>query len=221
MNEACSHFVDSADSLDKSPTVQVLKVVKSPSTRALSDSEPTVNHVVTLHTGKGDPLCPPPKLIEVKTRDGVATLHGALYLPDASSSDDPDKPPMYPLIVSVYGGPCAQRVARQWRVTCDKRAQSLRRLGFAVLKLDGRGSARRGLEFEGWIKHCMGTVEVDDQVDGVNALAADGIIDPSRVGIYGWSVRLFRLQSCLPPHIYCLVNTRRKCVVVCRWANAF
>jgi dipeptidyl-peptidase-4 len=33
----------------------------------------------------------------------------------------------------------------------------------------------------------MGTVEVDDQVAGVRALAKPPYIDASRVGIYGWS----------------------------------
>ncbi len=33
----------------------------------------------------------------------------------------------------------------------------------------------------------MGSVEVDDQVCGVNWLVAKGLADPARVGIYGWS----------------------------------
>jgi dipeptidyl-peptidase-4 len=33
----------------------------------------------------------------------------------------------------------------------------------------------------------MGTIEVDDQVDGVKWLIEQGIADPTRVGIHGWS----------------------------------
>ena len=33
----------------------------------------------------------------------------------------------------------------------------------------------------------MGDVEVQDQVDGVRWLVAQGLADPERVGIYGWS----------------------------------
>ena len=72
-------------------------------------------------------------------------------------------------------------------MTVDMRAQYLRSLGFLVFKLDNRGSARRGLAFEGAIKHDMGNIEVQDQVDGVRWLVDQGIADPGRVGIYGWS----------------------------------
>jgi dipeptidyl-peptidase-4 len=117
----------------------------------------------------------PPELHTLQTRDG-ATLHAALYRPDKPG----------PVIVAVYGGPHAQMVQDSWLQTVDLRAQLLRENGFAVLKIDNRGSARRGLEFEGAIAEDMGNVEVQDQVDGVRWLAAQGF-DASRVGIYGWS----------------------------------
>jgi dipeptidyl-peptidase-4 len=91
------------------------------------------------------------------------------------------------LIVSVYGGPHAQRVANEWSLTVDLRAQYLARLGCAVLKLDNRGSANRGLAFEAPIGGCTGIVEVDDQVAAVRELVSRGLVDAARVGIYGWS----------------------------------
>lgn len=33
----------------------------------------------------------------------------------------------------------------------------------------------------------MGNIEVQDQVDGVQWLVSEGLADPKRVGIYGWS----------------------------------
>src|SRR5690606_22127393 len=93
----------------------------------------------------------------------------------------------FPTIVSVYGGPHAQRVVNSWGTAVDMRAQYLAQQGFLVFKLDNQGSARRGLAFEGAIKHRMGQVEVDDQVDGVRWLVQQGLCDPARVGIYGWS----------------------------------
>ena len=57
------------------------------------------------------------------------------------------------------------------------RAQYLRSQGFLVFLLDNRGSARRGLAFEGAMKHNMGHIEVDDQVDGVRWLVAQGLAD--------------------------------------------
>lgn len=120
----------------------------------------------------------PPELVTLKSRDGVE-LHGAMYRPEGSGP--------FPTIVSVYGGPHAQRVTQSWGMTVDMRAQYLADQGFLVFKLDNRGSARRGLAFEGAIKHDMGNLEVQDQVDGVNWLVDRGLADKDRVGIYGWS----------------------------------
>ncbi|MEO8538778.1 MAG: S9 family peptidase [bacterium] len=123
----------------------------------------------------------PPEFTTVEAPDGTL-LHGAIYKPRAS---EPGK--RYPVIVSVYGGPHAQRVLDEWGLTVDLRAQYLAQRGFVVFKLDNRGSANRGLEFEAALADRMGTVEVDDQVAGVKALAKLPYVDANRVGIYGWS----------------------------------
>ena len=52
-------------------------------------------------------------------------------------------------------------------MTADMTAQYLAERGFAVWKMDNRGSARRGHAFEAAIHRNMGSVEVRDQVDGV------------------------------------------------------
>ncbi|KAL3671881.1 hypothetical protein V7S43_002549 [Phytophthora oleae] len=127
-------------------------------------------------------LCEP-KIISFPTRDGKETLYGAVYPPDPKIHGDGP----YPTMVSVYGGPHVQRVGRMWAMTVDMRAQRFRDMGYAVLKVDNRGSFRRGSAFEGAIKHCMGTVEILDQQDGVQKLVNEGITIEGRVGIYGWS----------------------------------
>ncbi|MCX4239789.1 S9 family peptidase [Paraliomyxa miuraensis] len=124
----------------------------------------------------------PPELVTLTSRDGVE-LHGAIYEPPPGNGVHPP----FATIVSVYGGPHAQRVTHGWGMTVDLRAQYLASLGFVVFKLDNRGSARRGLAFEGAIKHDMGNLEVQDQEDGVRWLVERGLADPERVGIYGWS----------------------------------
>lgn len=127
-------------------------------------------------------LCEP-KIISFPTRDGKETLYGAVYIPDPKIHGDGP----YPTMVSVYGGPHVQRVGRMWVMTVDMRAQRFRDMGYAVLKVDNRGTFRRGSAFEGAIKHCMGTVEILDQQDGVQTLVKEGITIEGRVGIYGWS----------------------------------
>jgi dipeptidyl-peptidase-4 len=124
---------------------------------------------------------PIPELVTLKSRDGE-TLYGAIYRPPETYGHGP-----FPTIVSVYGGPHAQRVTNSWGLTVDMRAQYLSQLGFLVFKLDNRGSARRGLAFEGAIKHDMGNLEVQDQVDGVRWLVDQALCDPGRVGMVGWS----------------------------------
>src|SRR3979411_1012868 len=74
-----------------------------------------------------------------------------------------------------------------WAQTVDLRAQMLAQHGFVVLKVDNRGSPRRGLAFEAPIARSMGQVEVRDQVEGVRWLGTLGFADISRVGIYGGS----------------------------------
>lgn len=71
--------------------------------------------------------------------------------------------------------------------TVDLRAQALRCRGFAVLKVDNRGSSRRGVAFEAHIHRRLGTLELNDQAAAVAHLVATGVADGTRVGIYGWS----------------------------------
>lgn len=125
----------------------------------------------------------PPELLTLPAADGVTPLHAALYVPAPL-----EQARRYPLVVSVYGGPHAQRVADEWSLTVDLRAQYLAQHGFAVLKVDNRGSANRGLAFEAPVHLETGRVEIDDQVAAVHWLAANHeYIDADRVAIYGWS----------------------------------
>ena len=124
----------------------------------------------------------PPVLTEFKNRDGL-TLHGAYYAPRSSAMGV-----KAPLIVMVYGGPHLQTVANAWTLTADLTAQMLTERGFAVWKADNRGSARRGHAFEEPINRSMGSVEVNDQIDGVKFVGASWPeVDIKRVGITGGS----------------------------------
>jgi dipeptidyl-peptidase-4 len=60
--------------------------------------------------------------------------------------------------------------------------------GFIVVWLDGRGTPRRGREWERVIKHNMIDVPLEDQVAGLAALGEKyAEMDLTRVGITGWS----------------------------------
>jgi dipeptidyl-peptidase-4 len=171
-DHALRRFVDVHHNTETPPTVTL---------RALSDGATIRTMYNTTDPRIARLGLQPPELVTLQSRDGE-TLYGAIYRPPARFGAGP-----FPTIVSVYGGPHAQRVQNSWGMTVDMRAQYLRENGFLVFVLDNRGSARRGLAFESRITHDMGNLEVRDQVDGVRWLVDQGIADPERVGIYGWS----------------------------------
>lgn len=135
----------------------------------------------------------PPEFVTLPSTDGKVTLQAALYKPDPAKYG----PGPYPTVVSCYGGPHVQFVSDSWGMTVDLRAQAMRGRGYLVLKVDNRGSNRRGLHFEGALKHDMGSVEVEDQAAGVRWCVSQGLTDPKRVGIYGWSYGGYLSAMCL------------------------
>ena len=96
----------------------------------------------------------------------------------------------YPVIVSVYGGPLPP--SARGMVTASMRpwlmAQWLADQGFIVVSLDGRGTPGRGHDWERAIGKQFGSVPLEDQVAGLQALGRKyRELDLDRVGIYGWS----------------------------------
>ncbi len=182
LDHACARFVDTHDSLSQPPTITL---------RSLDDGALLATIFDERDPRVGELALDPPELVSIQSRDGV-TLHGAIFRPSARFGPGP-----HPAIIQVYGGPHAQTVTNSWSLTIAMRAQYLRSQGFLVFLLDNRGSARRGLAFEGALKHHMGGIEVDDQVDGVRWLVAQGLADAERVGIYGWSYGGYMAAICL------------------------
>lgn len=170
LSHGYDRFVDVLDSCDTPPTVTLCSTTDG--AQLLAVWSPSAARARRLGLA-------PPELVTVLAADGVTQLHGALYKPPSGGP--------FPLVVSVYGGPHVQTVTRGWAQTVDMRAQLLRSRGFAVLKLDSRGSARRGVAFEAALSRAMGSVELADQAAGVAHLVRSGVADPARVAISGWS----------------------------------
>ena len=121
-------------------------------------------------------------------RDGQV-LHYQLTRPLAMQ---PGK--RYPVIVEVYGGPGVQQVRRAWGGLFR---QYLAQQGYVVFSLDNRGAGFRGRDFEGAIHRRMGTVEVEDQVRGVDFLRTLPFVDGTRIGVWGWSYGGYMALMCM------------------------
>ena len=92
----------------------------------------------------------------------------------------------YPVFLYVYGGPHGQHVTREWRRDLPLH-QALVDQGWVVFVLDNRGTNRRGVKFESGIYHSAGSVEVEDQLAGVDWLKRQAFVDPSKIAVMGWS----------------------------------
>lgn len=109
------------------------------------------------------------------TRDGL-TLHGYLSLPPGSSGKN------LPLVIVPHGGPHGPRDywGHGWEAFIPAS-------GYAMLRVNYRGSGGYGMAFEksGFRKW---PVEMqDDLTDGVKWAIEQGIADPERICIFGWS----------------------------------
>jgi predicted acyl esterase len=65
------------------------------------------------------------------------------------------------------------------------------------LQFDNRGTFNRGAAFERALWKRMGSVEVDDQIKGVDWLVHAGITDDKRVVLHGWSYGGYMTLMCL------------------------
>lgn len=129
------------------------------------------------------------QMIALASPDGTS-LNGRLILP---AGYDPAQ--KYPALIYVYNGPHVQMVTNSWMGGGDMWMHRLANEGYAVLSVDGRGSAHRGRDFEQAIHRRLGDKEMEDQLAGVAYLKSLGFIDPARIGVYGWSYGGFMTTS--------------------------
>jgi dipeptidyl aminopeptidase/acylaminoacyl peptidase len=113
-----------------------------------------------------------------ETVDG-SEAHGIYYAP-ASEHFTCDGPP--PMVVMVHGGPTSE-VTMQF----DPAAQFLATRGYAVLKVNYRGSTGHGRAYRDALRANWGILDVEDCQTGAEAMAAQGLADRDRLVIMGGS----------------------------------
>ena len=111
-----------------------------------------------------------------------------------------DSTKKYPVVIYVYGGPHSQMVTDSWLGGGGLFLNYLAEQGYVVFTLDNRGTSNRGLAFEQAIFRNLGTVEVDDQMKGVQYLKSLAWVDTARIGINGWSYGGFMAMSMMLKH---------------------
>ena len=143
---------------------------------------------------------PSQRAFQVKADDGTV-LYGHLLLPA-----DLDETKRYPVLLYVYGGPHAQLVTDSYLGGAPLWLAALANDGYIVCRLDNRGTPNRGIEFEQAIHRQLGTVEVQDQLKGVDWLVQQSFVDPARIGVHGWSFggyMTLRLMLLAPERFAC------------------
>ncbi|MBT9394272.1 DPP IV N-terminal domain-containing protein [Hymenobacter sp. NST-14] len=122
------------------------------------------------------------KIVTIKAADGTTDLYGRLITPPGF---DPGK--QYPTVVYLYGGPHVQLVTDSWLSGSNLWMQLMAQKGYVMFTIDSRGSGNRGSAFERATFRQLGTVEMQDQLRGVDYLKSLPYVDQNRLGVHGWS----------------------------------
>ncbi len=111
-----------------------------------------------------------------QAKDGTV-VNGLLFKPSPYTAGT-----RYPTLLNIHGGPNGQD-----EHVFDFEAQWLAANGYVVLQVNYRGSSGRGSKYQKAIFADWGHLEVVDLLAGVDHVVAQGIADPDRLGIGGWS----------------------------------
>jgi dipeptidyl-peptidase-4 len=173
MDRAATRLVVARSNSDQ-PRQLYLADVDGKRVRWLSENAVTGDHPYAPYLASHVPT----RFGTVKAADG-STLYTRIMTPPL----EPGK--RYPVFMIHYGGPGAGRVVtNQWNSPVY---QYLVDRGWIVFAIDNRGTPDRGKAFEDHLYRAMGTVEVEDQLKGVEWLKSQPYVDPARIATYGWS----------------------------------
>ncbi len=111
-----------------------------------------------------------------KSKDGT-DVHGLIVKPAGYKAGT-----KYPTLLIIHGGPNGQD---QHAFSFDR--EFLAANGYVVLAINYRGSAGRGNAFQKAIHADWGNLEAQDLIGAVDEAIKQGIADPARLGLGGWS----------------------------------
>ncbi|WP_254062079.1 S9 family peptidase [Acidobacterium sp. S8] len=114
--------------------------------------------------------------LQAKTKDG-ADVHALLTLPVGYQAGQ-----KFPMLLRIHGGPDAQDAHA---FVTERQLFAAR--GYAVLNVNYRGSAGRSAAYQQIIFADWGDKEVIDLLACVDEAVKEGVADPDRLGVGGWS----------------------------------
>jgi len=181
VNASGRYVFDQYNSINVPSSWKIIDLAKKHELNAATSANPLVEYAL-----------PHAEIVTIKAADGITDLNGRLIKP---TPFDPNK--KYPVVVYVYGGPHAQMVTNSWLAGARLWEYYMAQQGYVVFTLDNRGSAHRGFAFESVIHRQLGQAEMADQMKGVEYLKSLPFVDPSRIGVHGWSFGGFMTISLL------------------------
>ncbi|HZN05785.1 MAG TPA: DPP IV N-terminal domain-containing protein [Pyrinomonadaceae bacterium] len=162
-------------SFNRVPVTEVVRLPEHAIARTLIDNRELQDRVAKL---KPTPV----EFFKVDIGDGVQLDGWMIKPPDF----DPQK--RYPVLFHVYGEPWGQTVLDAWSGRNGLWHRMLAQQGYIVASVDNRGTpAPRGRAWRKIIYRKMGIVNSGDQANAARAIAKWPFVDPSRIGIWGWS----------------------------------
>ena len=179
MNPTGSCFVDIYSNYNEPRVTQVIDAEGNVLKKLLVSKDPLSGYAK-----------PETRVFTIKAADGKTDLYARMILPPAFDSTR-----QYPVIVYVYGGPHVQLITNSHLAGSPLTLQHFAQEGFIVFTVDSRGSAHRGFAFESAIHRNIGTVEVADQMKGIEYLYSLPYVDRNRIGVDGWSYGGFMTMS--------------------------
>ena len=142
----------------------------------LASANGSPERVTHLNSSWDSVILSKPSFFHYRSFDGLE-IEGELLKPlDYSGSG------AMPLVVLVHGGPTGA-----WSDSVDTWGQLLAAHGFAVAYFNIRGSTGYGEKFVEMNRADWGGADFKDVMAGTDYLVKQGIADPNRLGIGGWS----------------------------------
>jgi dipeptidyl-peptidase-4 len=183
VNDAGTYWIDRYSNAQTPRVINVSSVSGSWNKNLLTAADPLKNFDR-----------PQIKEVKLQANDGTP-LYGRLIYP---VSFNPNK--KYPVIVYLYNGPGVQLLHHSFPESENLWYEYLAQHGYVVFTMDGRGSANRGLRFEQATFRHLGTLEMEDQLKGVDYLKSLPFVDAGRMGVHGWSFGGFMTTSLMLRH---------------------